>query len=342
MIVTLAPDADPQGVRRALTEMGLWACRYDREEGPVCFTVQPWSEAVQPERILSLEGVESVARAASPHPLIDRQRLPLSVAGVRFGGPRQVLMAGPCSVESPEQIRRIASRLAPLGVRLLRGGAFKPRTSPYAFQGVGEQALGWLRAAADEFGMGVITEALGESTVDAVAAHAEMIQIGSRNMHSYSLLREVARAGKPVLLKRGMAATVEEWLLAGEYLLYHGAAGVVFCERGIRGFDPSTRNLLDLASVALLAHVHRLPVVVDPSHALGRRDLILPLSRAARAAGAVGLLIETHDDPGRSLSDGPQALLPAEFEELAKEMLRGESIGGTPPGREAGPTARPR
>jgi 3-deoxy-7-phosphoheptulonate synthase len=232
-------------------------------------------------------------------------------------------MCGPCSVESPEQIDRLAHALSGLGVAFLRGGAFKPRTSPYGFQGHGAQALGWLRAAAHTHGMRVVTEALSEADVDTVAEHADLVQIGSRNMQDFALLRAVGQAGLPVLLKRAVSATIDEWLLAAEHLLVHGAAGVVLCERGIRGFDPSTRNVLDLGAVAVL-HARGVPVLVDPSHAAGRRDLVPPLARAALAAGAAGLMIEVHDAPGQALSDGPQALHPTDLAALLASM-RGAS-----------------
>jgi 3-deoxy-7-phosphoheptulonate synthase len=235
---------------------------------------------------------------------------------------RPVLMCGPCSVESQEQVSVIAAHLARLGVAFLRGGAFKPRTSPYAFQGHGAEALVWLRRAADAHRMQVVTEALAEADASIVAEHADVVQIGSRNMQNYALLKAVGRTQKPVLLKRGMAATLEEWLQAGEYLLAGGAPGVIFCERGIRGFDPSTRNLLDLGAVALLAHVHRLPVIVDPSHGVGRRDLVAPLAAAALAAGAAGVMIETHDDPAHALSDGPQAVPLADIGGLVTDLLQ--------------------
>lgn len=323
MIVSIDHGADVEAVRRALAARGLWVSTVEQGTSGLHLVIAPFSAAVNPEEIRRIEGVREVSVGVSEHPRVDAQRAVVTVAGVNIGGGKPVWMCGPCSVESEEQIHAMAIRLAGMGVTFLRGGAYKPRTSPYAFQGHGEVALRWLRQAADAVGMKVVTEVLSEGDVSRVAEYADLVQIGSRNMHNYALLKAVGRTGRPVLLKRAMAATIEEWLLAAEYLLVHGASGVVFCERGIRSFDGSTRNLLDLGAVALLAHVYRLPVVVDPSHAAGRRDLILPLSRAALAAGAAGLMIETHHDPGRALSDGPQALRPEELREVMSAVSGG-------------------
>jgi 3-deoxy-7-phosphoheptulonate synthase len=325
MIVILRDGADVEAVRAAMAERGLWVRPFVDVEhrDRLRFLVEEGSAVVPPAELLRVDGVASVAALDSPHPRLDAQPRVIDVSGTPIGAGRDtapVVMAGPCSVESPEQIRAIAARLAPLGVRFLRGGAYKPRKSPYSFQGHGAPALRWLREAADEQGMLVVTEALGVQEVGPVAEAADMIQIGSRNMQHTPLLRAVGSAGKPVLLKRGMAATTDDWRMAAEYCLLHGASGVVFCERGIRGFDRSTRNLLDLGAVVLLAHVHGLPVIVDPSHAAGRRDLLRPLGRAALAAGAAGLMLETHDDPGRALSDGPQALHAGEIEAILEEV----------------------
>ncbi|HKA90933.1 MAG TPA: 3-deoxy-7-phosphoheptulonate synthase [Haliangiales bacterium] len=307
-ILTLAPGADAKAVVRELVRRGLWVKATDGAQ----LLVLPHSAAVAPASLGDVPGVVAVAAPPSEHPRVDAHPPRIDVAGVPFGGGAPpVLLAGPCAVESEEQIAATARAAARAGAKFLRGGAFKPRTSPYAFSGHGAEALAWLRRAADAVGLRVVTEVLSEADVPAVAAAADLIQIGSRNMQNFALLRAAARAGKPLLLKRGMAATIEEWLLAAEHCLHHGAPSVVFCERGIRGFDPSTRNLLDLGAVALLAHVHRLPVVCDPSHAAGRRDLVVPLGRAALAAGAAGLLVEIHERPGEALSDGPQALPPA-------------------------------
>lgn len=325
MLVSLRDDADPVVVKRELAARGLWIAAVLREQGgrELHYRIASHSALSDPQELLKIAGVRSVAVAASEHPRMDAQGPSVDVAGVRIGGPERILMCGPCSVESPEQIEAIAGRLAPLGVQFLRGGAFKPRTSPYSFQGHGGEALGWMRAAADRYGLRMVTEVLSEQDVDPVAEHADLLQIGSRNMQNFALLKRVGKTGRPVLLKRSMSATVEEWLLAGEHLLSHGAGAVVLCERGIRGFDDSTRNLLDLGAVALLSNVHRMPVIVDPSHATGRRDLILPLARAAIAAGAAGVMIETHDDPGGALSDGPQALRGDELQAVVRD-LRGD------------------
>jgi 3-deoxy-7-phosphoheptulonate synthase len=321
MLVTLTRGADPAAVGRALTARGLWAQRLDGADAPI-FWIQPGSQRVARGELLEIPGVAAVAEAASSHPRVDAQPAVVTVGRVpvELGGARPVVMAGPCSIESAEHAHEIAGRLAALGVTFLRGGAFKPRTSPYAFQGHGARALGWLREAADTAGMNVVTELLAVEDAEAVGAAADLVQIGSRSMHMAPLLAAAGRIGKPILLKRGMSATVEEWLGAAEYCLLAGAPAVVFCERGVRSFDPATRNLLDLGAVALLAHAHRLPVVVDPSHAVGRRDLVRPLARAALAAGAAGLLIEVHDAPERALSDGPQALSTRELGALLEEV----------------------
>jgi 3-deoxy-7-phosphoheptulonate synthase len=308
MIVAVKPDADTRSVERALIGRGLWIDRFEAE-GRTFFSIAPHSSAADREALLAIPGVESVAIKKEPHPRVRAQAPSISIRGTKIGADcPPVVIAGPCSVESELQIFALAERLSAHGVELLRGGAFKPRTSPYAFQGHGAAALRWLRSAADAHRMSVVTEVMGAEEAELVAEVADVLQIGSRNMHNYALLKRVAALGRPILLKRGMAATIDEWLAAGEYCLLHGAEYVIFCERGVRGFDPSTRNLLDLGAVALLSGVLGLPVIVDPSHAVGRRDLIPRLAAAALSAGAAGLMIEAHDDPGSALSDGPQAL----------------------------------
>jgi 3-deoxy-7-phosphoheptulonate synthase len=320
MIVTVRRGADADAVRRGLAAAGLWVDRFDAGDR-TSFHVAVSSARVERERLLAIDGVESVAEAVCPHPLVREAGAVAAVSGCSIGsGAPAVLAAGPCSVESEAQIDRIAAAVAGAGARFLRGGAFKPRTSPYAFRGHGLEALRWMRRAADRHGLLVVSEAMGSEEAPLVAELADLVQIGSRNMHNYALLATVGSLGRPVLLKRGMAATVEEWLGAGEYLLLHGAPSVVFCERGVRSFEPTSRNVLDLNAVALLAHVARVPVIVDPSHAAGRRDLIPHLARAAIAAGAHGLIVECHDDPGSALSDGPQALSLPALSELFREI----------------------
>ncbi len=240
--------------------------------------------------------------------------------GASFGGEVLAICAGPCSVESREQIEATAQAVAARGANVLRGGAFKPRTSPYAFQGLGAEGLKLLRDAADRFGMSVVTEVLDPRDVPLVAQHADMLQVGTRNMQNFTLLREVGDAQKPVLLKRGLSATIEEWLLAAEYLAVAGNSDVVLCERGVRSFDSSTRNLLDLAAVPLVHSLSHLPVIVDPSHGTGLAKLVAPMAAAGVAAGADGLLVEVHPDPPAAASDGPQSLTFEQFESLMAHL----------------------
>ena len=311
MIVLLSPGVDPGPVAATLQGLGLWTRPLRRGDGRVdALAILPGSAAVDLAALRSVAGVRDVLAPTSPHPRVDALAgRPVTVGPATFspGGP-PVLAAGPCAAESEELVHHAAALVASVGGRLLRGGAWKPRTSPYSFRGHGAPALRWLREAADAHGLGVVTEVLSEHDVEEAAAAADLVQVGSRNMQNFALLRAVGATGRPVLLKRGMAASIEDWLLAGEHLLEAGAGAVVFCERGVHGGDPSTRNLLDLGAVALLAHVLRLPVVVDPSHAVGRRDLIAPLAAAAVAAGATGVLVETHPRPAEARSDGPQSL----------------------------------
>ncbi|MBV8246403.1 MAG: 3-deoxy-7-phosphoheptulonate synthase [Candidatus Eremiobacteraeota bacterium] len=242
--------------------------------------------------------------------------------GVTFGGATLAVCAGPCSVESREQIDRTAAEVAKRGANVLRGGAYKPRTSPYSFQGLGREGLKMLREAADRHGLAVVTEVLDVREVEQVVAHAEMLQIGARNMQNVSLLREAGASGAPILLKRGPSATVDEWLMAAEYILLTGNDRVVLCERGVRSFDSATRNVLDLAVIPLLHERTHLPVIVDPSHGTGIARLVEPMSCAGVAAGADGLLVEVHPDPENAASDGAQSLTFAEFASLMERLPR--------------------
>jgi 3-deoxy-7-phosphoheptulonate synthase len=321
-VVLLEPDGDAAQVAQALRGLGLWATRLQGIEG-VGFNIEPPSPAVATEVLAEIPGVATVLRAASAHPKVDAQAgQGVGLGDLSVGGGAPVrLFAGPCSVESPEQMHAVAQQAAAAGATVLRGGAFKPRTSPYSFRGHGAPALGWLREAADRYGLKVVTEVMTIADVPLVAAQADLLQIGSRNMQNFDLLRAVGGVGHPVMLKRAMSATVSEWLMAGEHLLAAGASAVLFCERGIKGFDPSTRNVLDLGAVSLLKHALGQPVVVDPSHAAGRRDLILPLTAAAIAAGADAVMLEVHPNPGVALSDGAQALLPDDLATLAPQFI---------------------
>jgi len=318
-IVQVASGASLPAVESALQALGLWTRRLQGAAGEVrALEVAAHSARVDRAAVAAVEGVTDILTPPSPHPRVDAQ----AGGQVRFGdlvlggGAPMLLISGPCSVESESQIHAAAALVAEAGGRVLRGGAFKPRTSPYSFNGHGAPALEWLRDAARAHALAVVTEVLGEADVEPVAAVADMLQIGSRNMQNFSLLKAIGRTGKPALLKRGMSARVEDWVLAGEHLLAAGASGVVFCERGINGFDTTTRNLLDLGAVALLKHALGQPVVVDPSHATGRKDLIMPLALAAQAVGADAVLVEAHPNPGAARSDGPQALSPEELKSL--------------------------
>jgi 3-deoxy-7-phosphoheptulonate synthase len=236
------------------------------------------------------------------------------------GGSEVIVMAGPCSVESREQVTSVARSVQAAGARVLRGGAFKPRTSPYAFQGHGEEALRWMRGAADELGLAVVSEVMDTRAIEMMLRYVDCLQVGARNMQNFDLLKELGRVRRPVLLKRGMSATIEEWLLSAEYILAGGNPEVILCERGIRTFESATRNTLDISAIPVVKKRSHLPILVDPSHGTGRRDKVTPMARAAVAAGADGLLIEVHDDPDKALSDGAQSLYPDQFEQLMAEL----------------------
>jgi 3-deoxy-7-phosphoheptulonate synthase len=279
---------------------------------------------VEPATIESLPGVLEIIQVSHPYKLVSREFKPddtiVDVAGVRFGGRDLVLIAGPCSVESYEQTLRIARQVKAAGAHVLRGGAYKPRTSPYSFQGLGIEALKILARVRAETGLPVVSEALDIDVLDHVAEYADMVQIGARNMQNYTLLRRAGQCGRPILLKRGLYATLTELLLAAEYILDQGNDQVVLCERGIRTFSDHTRNTLDVSLIPAVERISHLPIIADPSHAAGKRNKVLPLSRAAVAAGADGLMIEVHDAPEQALSDGLQALLPQDFGLLVEQI----------------------
>ncbi len=279
------------------------------------------------EGLGALEGVERVVRVLHDYPLASRDFHPVDrvielANGAVLGGGGVLMMAGPCAVEGREQLEEAAACVAGLGVRVLRGGAFKPRTSPYSFQGLGEEGLRMLRSVADQHGLMVITEVLASADVDLVARYADILQVGARNMQNYRLLQACGAVDRPVVLKRGLAATIDEWLQAAEYILAGGNQQVALCERGIRGFEPTVRFTLDITAVPVLKRLTSLPLVVDPSHAAGRADYVGAIARAAVAAGADGLLVEVHPRPAEALSDGAQSLDPMAFETLVGEVGR--------------------
>jgi 3-deoxy-7-phosphoheptulonate synthase len=267
-----------------------------------------------------LPGVESVTRIGEPFKLASRsfrkEDTVIQIGGVSIGGDSLVVMAGPCAVESRDQVREIARAVADAGARILRGGAFKPRSSPYSFQGLGLEGLRYLREAADEAGLLAITEVMEASQIEPVLEHADILQVGARNMQNFSLLRRLGEVRKPVLLKRGISATIEEWLMSAEYIMAGGNYQVILCERGIRTFERYTRNTLDISAIPVVKKLSHLPIVVDPSHAVGIRDKVVPVARASVAVGADGLLVEVHNDPDKALSDGPQSLDPEGFRHL--------------------------
>ncbi len=279
---------------------------------------------IDPRLIEVLPGVREVIPISEPYKLASRTFKPedtvVDIAGVPVGGPEVIAFAGPCSIESAEQVSIVARAVAASGARVLRGGAFKPRTSPYSFQGFGEEALKWMRAAADENGMAVISEIMDPRQLEMMLGYVDCLQVGARNMQNFDLLKELGRVRKPVLLKRGLSATIEEWLLSAEYVLAGGNGQVILCERGIRTFENYTRNTLDISAVPVVKKKSHLPIVVDPSHGTGRREKVIPMARAAVAAGADGVIIEVHHNPEKALCDGPQSLYPEQFDRLMGEL----------------------
>ena len=282
----------------------------------------------------AMDAVKEVHRIVSPYKLASRGFRPqgtvVKIGDIEIGDGKVIVMAGPCSVESRDQIERAADIVADAGAEVIRGGAFKPRSSPYSFQGLGEEGLQLMREAADRRGLLVISEVMDSSQIPLLLAYSDILQIGARNMQNYNLLRELGHIRKPVLLKRGIAATIEELLLSAEYILSGGNYEVILCERGIRGFETYTRNTFDISAIPVVKKLSHLPIVADPSHGTGRRDLVPPMARAAVAAGADGLLMEVHHDPDHALSDGAQSMFPGQFAELMSQLrLIATAVGRT-------------
>jgi 3-deoxy-7-phosphoheptulonate synthase len=324
MIVNMLEGASEQEIEHVIErvrEAGFQAHVTRGETKTIVAAVGANGRRHELEALQAAPGVETVVAIATPFKLVNRQTKPhrtvVDVGGVRIGGGEFVVIAGPCSVESREQMLATARAVKEAGAVMLRGGAYKPRTSPYDFQGLGLEALEILSAVRRETGMPVVTEVMSMEDIDLICDHADMLQVGARNMQNFALLRKLAVVNKPVLLKRGPSATVKEWLLAAEYLLAGGNPNVVLCERGIKTFETETRNTLDLAAVALARELSHLPVIADPSHGTGRRSLIAPLCRASFALGADGVIIEVHPCPERALSDGAQSL---DFKGFAETM----------------------
>lgn len=337
MLVVMNNAADEEDVRRVIRtieEMGYEARSIPGRQRTAIGLIGNDGH-VESNRLEALPNVLQVIHVSQPYKQVSREwkadnTIITLENGTTFGGAEVVLMAGPCSVESESQILKTAHQVRSAGATVLRGGAFKPRSSPYAFQGLGIKGLKLLAKAREETGLAVATEALEPDTVDAVADYADIIQIGARNMQNYPLLRRAGKSGKPILLKRGLAATINELLLSAEYILAEGNPNVILCERGIRSFDDHTRNLFDVTAIPVVQSLSHLPIVADPSHGTGIRAKVTPMARAAVAAGADGLLIEVHHDPDHALSDGGQSLHPEQFETLVREVRAiAEAIGRT-------------
>ena len=327
MIIVLksgVTDAELEAVCRRVVELGYQPHTIRGEFKTVIGAVGEERGKADLRILEAMEQVETVVPIQQPFKLASKEIKPepseVRVNGIPIGGPRVVVMAGPCSVESESQVLEVAEAVKAAGASILRGGAYKPRTSPYAFQGLKEQGLKYLAAARKRTGLAVITEVLETESVELVAEYADILQIGARNVQNFTLLRRVGETGKPVLLKRGMATSIQEWLLSAEYILASGNPNVILCERGIRTFETATRFTLDLNAVPVVKKLSHLPVVVDPSHGTGHWDLVAPMAKGAVACGADGLIIEVHPRPDEALSDGPQSLKPAKFAQLMKEL----------------------
>jgi 3-deoxy-7-phosphoheptulonate synthase len=318
-----ATDAQVQGVIAKLMEMGFDVHRSTGALRTVLGAVGG-SRQFDTALLEVLDGVQEVHRITEPYKLASRTFKPdttvIQVGDLRIGGDEVVVMAGPCSAESEEQVEASAAAVKRAGAKVLRGGAFKPRSSPYSFQGLGEEGLRLLKSAADRHNLKLITEVMDISQLELIERYADILQVGARNMQNFTLLRELGHSKVPVMLKRGLSATIEEWLMSAEYILAGGNMNVMLCERGIRTFESYTRNTLDISAIPVVQKLSHLPIIVDPSHGTGKRDKVAPMARAAVAAGADGLIIEVHCDPDHALSDGAQSMFPAQFDRLMAEL----------------------
>ncbi|HET9940861.1 MAG TPA: 3-deoxy-7-phosphoheptulonate synthase [Candidatus Eisenbacteria bacterium] len=334
MVITLRPDATPEQRRAIESRLREAGFQIVLSPNGSAVTMAVVGEGSLPplDEVRAMPGVATAIRIPEPFKLASRtfrqETSVIRIGDVAIGGKDVVLMAGPCTIESEEQMVKTAAAVRAAGARVMRGGAFKPRTSPYSFQGLGEEGLKLMRRVADAHGLLVISEIMDKSQIALMDRYVDIFQVGARNMQNYPLLRELGRVERPVLVKRGLAATVDEWLMSAEYVMSGGNDRVIVCERGVRAYETYTRNTLDLNAVAVAKSISHLPVIVDPSHAAGVRDKVVPLARAAIATGADGLLVEVHHDPERAICDGPQSLFPQQFEALAAQIrLIAEAVG---------------
>lgn len=326
MVIVMKPEATQEQITHMVERIEKFGVRVHVSAGEKRTVIGVIGDKtrLQGLPLEAMSGVENVMSISAPYKLTSREfrheDTVIDVDGVKIGGNKIVMMAGPCAVETEEQLIRIAEEVKAAGASILRGGAFKPRTTPYSFQGLGEEGLKLLALAKESTGLATITEVMSPSEVEMVARYSDILQIGTRNMQNFSLLKEVGLAQKPVMLKRGMSATIEDWLLAAEYILSNGNQNVMLCERGIRTFEPYTRFTFDLNAIPVAKNLSHLPVIADPSHGTGRRELVIPMARAAVACGADGLIVEVHHDPENSwTSDGKQSLLPDQFAVMIRE-----------------------
>jgi 3-deoxy-7-phosphoheptulonate synthase len=334
MIIVLRPNSTDEQIKHVvdrIEELGF-VPHVSKGVARTIIGVIGDEQKLQAEPLQAIEGVENVVPIMKPYKLASREFRPeesvFDIKGVKVGGGHLAMIAGPCAIESEERLFEIAELVRDAGANILRGGAFKPRTSPYSFQGMGEEGLRILKAAGERFGMPVVTEVMDPRQVDLVEKYTDIFQIGARNMQNFDLLKEIGKTRTPVLLKRGMSATVKDLLMSAEYVMAQGNLQVILCERGVRSFEESTRNMLDLSAVPNVKGLSHLPIIVDPSHATGRPDLIPAMSRASIAAGADGVHIEVHSCPEKALSDGPQALLPQQYEQLMDDLRRLAEVMG--------------
>ncbi len=325
MVVIMKERSTPEQVEQVIAQLVGFGMDVHRSTGASRVVLGVvGSGKVDPRLIELMEGVHEVVRISEPYKLASRtfkaDDTVIAVGDLQLGGDEVIVMAGPCSAENEAQVNATAAAIKRAGAKALRGGAFKPRSSPYSFQGLGEEGLQLLRAAANAHDLRLVTEVMDISQIELIDRYADIFQVGARNMQNFTLLRELGRTRKPVLLKRGISATIEEWLLSAEYVLSGGNTNVILCERGIRTFETATRNTLDISAIPIVKQLSHLPVFVDPSHGTGRRDKVAPMARAAVAAGADGLLIEVHCDPDHAMSDGAQSLFPSQFDRLMAEL----------------------